>query len=516
LKHQIAFLRKCNIIKVSQDESAKTLKAFLGSTMVGPAILFSASTSDPRMILLAAGTLLLIVIAYAALGKERLRWKTVGSLTAFLVLYQVLLKVNYRFFIPDFATRAGDETFWVNQMLLYQTTGSIPLHTLSQGPGLYAIVSSLSPLFSGQYVETLIGIALVFGSLTVVPVLAMQYSLTESRNLALLATAILASFDVIAYSTSIARPTLIAMFLVPLLTYLLVEFRKSAKIVLWLSFLFLSLLLMFTHPIGWVAFLVAAFSVWLLLGFRSRLEMVGAVVLFSSYAIALRFVLLETYKIWRTELLAQTPLAQLSPDLLAIMFVAPAFLLLLVDAAKKTHRFSSGFQFDRIARRRASILVVCAVVLILCAIAYLVFSKYAEYILLAYGQFWLFFALHSWKIPMAGIAVYGLVCVLSRRREEGPLVAVIWLLSMTVLVIFLVAYLPFRSYPGLLNLDERFYEFAMFPAAIFVAYGLDGIFRKVRNPVLRVLIVVLFSLFVVPSLLVGMRDPLVISSATNI
>jgi hypothetical protein len=227
-------------------------------------------------------------------------------------------------------------------------------------------------------------------------------------------------------------------------------------------------------------------------------------------------VLVETYKIWRTELLVQTPLAQLGPDLLAIMFVAPAFLLLLVDAAKKTHRFSSGFQFSTVARRRASILVVCAVALILIAVACLAFSKYAEYVLLAYGQLSLFFALHSWKIPMAAIALYGLVCVLSRKREEGSLVAVVWLLSMIVLVVFLVAYVPYRSYHGLLNLDERFLEFAVFPAATFVAYGLNEILRKVHNPAVRVLIVVLFSLFVVPSLLVGMRDPLVISSATNI
>lgn len=476
--------------------------------------LSAGASLDLRTPLLVSGVVLAAVIGYVALRNGRLQWKTVASLMVLLVLHQLLLKVSYRFFIPGFSERAGDETVWLNQMLLYQRTGVIPVSALPQGPGLFVIVNSLSPLFGGQYVETLTGIALIFGSLCIIPVFAMQYSFTGSPNLALLATVVVANFDVIAYSTSIARPTLLAMFLIPLLAYLFVEFRKSKKTVLWVSFVILSLTLMFTHSIGWVVFLVVIFSVWLLLGFKSWLEIVGAVALFSSYAIALRFLLLDAYRIWSTELLAQTPLTKLGPDLLAVMFIIPALLLLLVEAVRKSVHMRlrpHSFKFDILARRTATVLVICAGAVALSAVAYAVLTKYAGYLQVTYGGLWLFFALSSWKIVIAAIALYGIVGVVPQKgRGEGSLVALIWLLSVGILVLFLIAYLPYRNYPGLFNLDERFSEFAVFPAMTFVAYGLDDIFRKVGSPIVRVLIIVLFSAFVVPSLLVGMRDPMVI------
>ena len=482
-------------------------------------IFFFAEPTQPwRMIALGSSYLLTAVVGYLALSGDIKEWKTVACLAGLLVLGQAVLKITYRVFIPGFPDRAGDELFWVAAMRQFQNSGQIPKfwtsYTLAQGPGIYYFVQLLSPFFSGNYNEALTGMAVLFGSMYVVSVIAAQYVMTESKRLALFAATISVSFDAIAYSTTIARPTIIAITLMPILVYLFAECRKRNRTRTWVAFFLLSMILMFSHSIGWVAFLVVISAFWLISGFKTRTEKASAVLLFEIYAFTLMFVLRGSSAVLTTELMGKTPLAALSEVarryLLPIWLLIPPLCLLIFDSLRKRH-LSHLVPVSRrpLPPRRWLYMLSLSLLGLTAIFAYVVWAKYEEYILVTYGSLSQFLVLHGWKIPIVALAVYGIILTVSaKRRGDGSNIALAWLLSIMGLVLFLALFLPYQGSPGLRNLDERFYEFAIFPATTFIAYGLDGLGRRVHSPIVRMLLMLLFSAFVIPSLMVGLRDPM--------
>lgn len=483
-------------------------------------ILFFAEPTQPwRMIALGSSYLLTALVGYLALSGDIKEWKTVACLAGLLVLGQAVLKITYRVFIPGFLDRAGDEPFWVAAMRDFQNSGRIPEFwrgppTLPQGPGIYYFVQLLSPFFSGNYNEALTGMTILLGSIYVIPVIATQYAMTDSKRLALFAATISVGFDVIAYSTMIARPTIIAITLMPILVYLFAECRKRNRIRTWVAFFLLSMILMFSHPIGWVAFLVVVSAFWLVSGFKTRTEKASAVLLFEIYAFVLMFVLRGTSGVLTTEVMGKTPLAALSEvaryELLPIWLLIPPLCLLIFDSLRKRHLSRLVLVSHRPLPPRRWLYIVSLSLLGLTAIfAYVVWAKYEEYILVTYGSFSQFLVLHGWKIPIVALALYGLILTVSaKRRGDGSNIALTWLFSIMGLVLFLALFLPYQGSPGLRNLDERFYEFGIFPATTFIAYGLDGLGKRVHNPIARMLLMLLFSAFVILSLMVGLRDPI--------
>jgi len=463
--------------------------------------------------------LLVAILSYFALTKRVQGWKIAFSLVGILVLNQIFLKIVYRYFIPGFSERAGDELFWLAKMREYQVTGSIPTLKTAQGPGIFLLVSLMSPIFAGDYSQTLIAIGSILGSIYVVPLFAMQYSATSSRNLALFATAISAQFDVIAYSTTIARPTLIGLFLLPSLIYLFTEYRRRDEGRFLLAFIPLSLALLLVHPpITYVALLIILFATWLIFGFKARLEKIVAVSLFGIYGFTLKLAIPDLYRIWQVELLAQTPLTQLSPEFFLIIFFAPPLFLLFIDALRKRLALYSGAKnlLVRLVPERRVLIYIAFLSFFVFASVFicLVYRKYGEYISVVYGGLPSFLALHGWKIPMAILALYGLVKVMSGKpMSEGVCITVAWLLSMTLIVVLLLAYTPYQRYLGLYNLDERFFEFVIFPATTFIAFALDDLWKRMRSPTTRLLLIILFSAYVIPSIIVGMRDPIFLQGA---
>jgi hypothetical protein len=451
---------------------------------------------------------LIVLLSYLTLTDKVQGWKVPLFLTA-LVLNQIFLKVVYRFFIPGFHERAGDELFWLAEMRKYQVTGDVPTSRIAQGPGIFLLTRLFSPIFSGDYCQTLIAISLVFGSIYILPLFALQRNATGSCNLALLATAISSQFDVILYSTTIARPTLIGLFLLPLLVYLFVEYRKRVKASFLAAFTLLALILLFIHaPITYAVLLIIVFVVWIALGFKALLEKVSAILLFGIYGFTLKLAIPDLYRILTDELLAHMPFARL--NFFQLLFFAPPAFLIFFDSLRSwvASRLKLNVSLvGLIAYRRT---LAAPLISLLVMFALLVYWKYGGYISLVYGGFRLFLALHWWKIPMAIIALYGLSKTVAKPMVDGVRVTVAWLLSMMLVVFFLLAYAPYQRYPGLYNLDERFFEFTIFPAAAFIAYGLSGLWERMSGQFNRLLLIAFFSAYTIPSIIVGMRDPLLI------
>jgi len=472
------------------------------------------SASPLRLAAWGSSYLLVAILSYFALTKRVQGWKITFSLVGILVLNQIFLKIVYRYFIPGFSERGGDELVWLAEMREYQVTGNIPMSRTPQGPGIFILVSLMSPIFAGDYGQTLVATSLIFGSICVIPLFAMQYSATGSRNLALLATAISAQFDVIAYSTTIARPTLIGLFLLPCLIYLLTEYRGRNEARFLLAFITLSLTLLFVHPpITYLALLIVVFATWLVFGFKARLEKIVAVLLFGIYGFTLKLAIPDLYRIWRAELLAQTPLAQLNPAFFPIIFFVPPLFLLLFDALRKRLTLYSGAKnilVSLVARRRILISIAFLSFFAFASVFIcLIYRKYEDYISIVYGGFPSFFALHCWKIPIVILALYGLVKVMSASPvTDGARITIAWFLSIMLTVLFLLAYTPFQLYPGLHNLDERFFELGIFPLATFIAYAVDDLWERMHSPITRLFLIASFSAYVVPSIIVGMRDPI--------
>jgi len=487
------------------------------SSLVG-ILFFVDPTQAWRALALGSSYLLTLLVGYLALSGDIRGWKIPACLTGLLVLNQLLVKIIYRLFIPGFPQRAGDELFWVAAMQDFQKSGSVPEfwtpYILPQGPGIYFFVQLLSPFFSGNYNETLTGMAVLLGSIYVVPVIAAQYAMTDSRRLALFAATISAGFDVIAYSTMIARPTIIAMTLLPILVYLFAECRKRNSARVWPAFFLLSVILMFSHPIGWVAFLVIISGVWLVSGFKTRTEKVSSVLLFEIYGFALMFLLRGSSGVLTTELMGKTPLAVLSEvarhQLLPIWLLIPPVCLLAFDSLRKRYLSCLMPKSQHSLPARHWLHVLSLSLLGLAGIfAYVIWAKYTEYILMTYGSLSQFLALHGWKIPIVALTIYGIILVISaKRRSDGSNMALAWLLSVMGLVLLLALFLPYQGSPGLRNLDERFFEFAIFPATTFIVYGLDGLGKRVHSPIMRMLLMLVFAAFVIPSLMVGLRDPI--------
>ncbi len=138
----------------------------------------------------------------------------------------------------------------------------------------------------------------------------------------------------------------------------------------------------------------------------------------------------------------------------------------------------------------------------------LVLLKYSSYIVLIYGSPASFLLLHGWKIPFAILTLYGLRSNLREKpRGVGLVVALSWLISVALAVGFLATYAPIGRFVGLSNLDERFAEFLYYPAFYFIAVGVTNLRTKMPQWLFDWVAIPSLALFVIPSIIVGTRDP---------
>ena len=82
-----------------------------------------------------------------------------------------------------------------------------------------------------------------------------------------------------------------------------------------------------------------------------------------------------------------------------------------------------------------------------------------------------------------------------------------WLISVALAVGFLATYHPLAGFVGLWNLDERFTEFLYYPAFYFIAVGVTSLRGRLPKLVFDWIALPALALFVIPSIIVGTRDP---------
>jgi hypothetical protein len=135
-----------------------------------------------------------------------------------LVIVQFAVRIFSRDVLPGFAARSGDEAFWVQEMARFQLQGTFSSHAGVEGPGVYYLVPLVHSVFHVSYADSLIGIGTFVGILSVLSVFLFYSQGGEYREA--LAAAILVSFaDAIVYSTTVVRPLLFTLTLVPIALY---------------------------------------------------------------------------------------------------------------------------------------------------------------------------------------------------------------------------------------------------------------------------------------------------------
>ena len=437
-----------------------------------------------------------------------------------LVLAQFLLKLVDRYFLPSYPSRAGDENIWIVFMQDYEKTGVVPYESLAQGPGIFYATALTGNFVSADFTSALVILAVALGSLYVLTAFLMYEKLSGGKKEVALGSVILVSMsDVMIYSTTVARPTLFGLFLIPLavaaLQTLFARFR-------WLTFLGLLitsiLILVFHTPITYLVLLLVLTFTLLIYDRITKWKCTYALIVFSLYGVALSVMLPDLDRIWRTELLGTYPLSaipsSLGPNLwLLFPLLAIGILLLSWLFGRISPRVSPAIwhaiESDRMSRDRAVnfCLTTLVALAILCVV--LGYPDYQIYIRSEGGDPATFELLHGWKLPFILLAVLGIRTYLRSKARKGKLpcnIAVPWLLSIVITVLFLAYYSPLKGYPFLWNLDERFAEFGYYPAFYFIALELYSLERRLPTRVFNWIILPLISLFAIPSIIVGTRD----------
>jgi len=434
--------------------------------------------------------------------------RNLGVVLVLMVVAQLTLKLFDRYYLTAyFPFRAGDETFWITSLTTYQTNGTIPVTTLAQGPGIFYASAVFGQLLRLNYASALIVLAVGLGCLYILPAFAMYSSFAKGNYVVAMVGVVLVSMsDVMIYSTTIARPTLFGLFLLPLAMYDMKSLFElpGVQVLLRLSAVTI-LILVFHTPITYLVLLLTL-SVLMILRKASRWTAAYTILAFGIYGLFLRLALPDLYRIWRVELFGAYPLNILS-DIFGsnffVLFFCAGVVVVLFSLAVPHLRVR-----EMLGEARVNDKVVYLVLTgLLIGGAGLVLLKYSSYVALVYGTPVYFLLLHGWKIPFAVLAVYGLrVSLRDQHRGMGLYVAVSWLVSVAIVVGFLATYPPVGEFVGLQNLDERFAEFLYYPAFYFIAVGVTTLRTKMPTRLFNWVALPILALFVIPSIIVGTRD----------
>lgn len=434
-----------------------------------------------------------------------------------LVGAQLVLKIFDRYYVPSFAMRAGDEVApkgWIDLISNFQKTGVIPFSTMSEGPGIYYLVHAVASFAHLAYVPALIITAIVFGCLYVLPCYCMYRQFgsvwtSDSARIAMAGTTMISMSDVMVYSTTIARPLLIGLFLLPFAMWILQRVYVSFR---WTTFALLltaSVLILLVHaPFTYVVLLLVVTFTGLLFNRLRKWSCAYILALYSLYGLAIAYVTPDLGRIWRDELFGDYALkiigASLGKDFFLIFPVLGLVVLSLIVV-----RSHVALKFAK--RRLSSVRLFRFLVVLFAALAVVgaagVFTAYSVYITQFYGSMWRFLLFHGWKLGFGILGFLGLRIYLTRNRNIS--VPIAWTVSLGFLIAFLALYTPLRTYPGLNNLDERFAEFLYYPGFYFIAVGLDYLAKNTSPRVFRWVVLPFVSIFTIPSLMVGVRDPAV-------
>ena len=435
------------------------------------------------------------------------RLRNVGVILMLIVVAQLVLKLFDRYYLPYFSLRAGDETFWLTSLATYQTNGTIPVTTLAQGPGIFYASALVGQLFHLTFSSALVVLAIGLGCLYVLPAFEMYSSFSKGSSMVAMVGVVLVSMsDVMIYSTTIVRPTLFGLFLLPLaMRDMKLFFEKPGFQVLLRLVVVTFLILLFHTPISYVVLLLTL-SLLMILRKATWWTAAYAVLAFGIYGLFLRLALPDLYRIWRVELFGAYPLNILSSTLgsnFFVLFFCAGVVIVLLSLAVVHLRGVWGWVAVRVSERAAYLILAVALI----GGASLVLLKYSYYIGLVYGSPASFLLLHGWKIPFAILAIYGLrISLREKPQGMGLVVALSWLISVAFAVGFLATYPPIGRLVGLSNLDERFTEFLYYPAFYFIAVGVTNLRTKMSKRMFDWVAIPSLALFVIPSIIVGTRD----------
>lgn len=436
------------------------------------------------------------------------RLRNVGVVLVLVVVAQLMLKLFDRYYLPYFPLRAGDETFWLTSLATYQTNSTIPVTTLAQGPGIFYASAIVGQLLQLNYSSALVVLAIGLGCLYVLPAFGMYSSFAKGSYMVAMVGVVLVSMsDVMIYSTTIARPTLFGLFLLPLaMRDMKVLFDQPGVQVLLRLSAVTFLILLFHTPISYLVLLLTL-SLLMILRTASRWTAAYTVLAFGIYGLFLRLALPDLYRIWRVELFGAYPLNILSGTFgsnFFLLFFCAGAVVVLFSLAVTNLRGRGSWVRVRVNERVASLILSVALV----GGAGFVLLKYSSYVALVYGSPAYFLLLHGWKIPFAILTLYGLrVSLREKPRGMGLIVALSWLISVGLTVGFLATYPPIGRFVGLWNLDERFAEFLYYPAFYFIAVGVTNLRTRMPKRLFDWVALPILALFVIPSIIVGTRDP---------
>ncbi len=435
------------------------------------------------------------------------RLRNVGVVLVLVVVAQFMLKLFDRYYLPYFPLRAGDETFWLTSLVTYQTNSTIPVTTLAQGPGIYYASAAVGQLLQLNYASALVVLAIGLGCLYVLPAFGMYSSFAKGSYMVAMVGVVLVSMsDVMIYSTTIARPSLFGLFLLPLaMRDMKLLFERAGVQVLLRLFVVTSLILIFHTPISYVVLLLTLTSL-MILKKTTWWTAAYTVFAFGNYGLFLKLALPDLYRIWRVELFGAYPLNIISNTLgsnFFVLFLCAGFVVVLVSLAVANFGSLRRLESVRVDERLAYLALAVALV----AGVGSVILKYSSYIALIYGGPTYFLLLHGWKAPFAILALYGLrVSLREKPRGMGLVVALSWLISVGLVVGFLATYPPIGGFVGLRNLDERFAEFLYYPAFYFIAVGVTTLRTRMSTRLFDWVALPILALFVIPSIIVGTRD----------
>lgn len=437
-------------------------------------------------------------------------------LVAVIFPLQLLLRLCSRYWLPLWTVRAGDENVWLDAVQMYETTGVIPYGSIAQGPGIFWAVGFIGQALHVEYGTALTILAVGLGSLCVVPVYLMYESFAGDRTQVALASVLLVFLaDSMVYSTTIGRPTLLGLFLLPLAIWALQSLYAHFRWSTFTGLLLVTVMILMAHaPITYVVLLLALSLSLIVYDQVTKWQVAYAMIAFTLYGIVLQLILPDLDRIWKTELLGVYPLSVVPSVLgsnffLAFPLIAASVLALSWIVAAASRRAGSFVSLSQLLRARTFYMVVLVALVLAALVVASLFQKYSGFIADAYGDPVKLLLLHGWKIPFGILALAGVRRWLLSRSDSRRVhncVAFPWLLCIIAVVAFLAWYPPLKAYPGLWNLDERFFEFAYYPAFYFVGVELERLSTRLPRRTFNWVILPLVSLFVIPSIIVGTRD----------
>ena len=448
-----------------------------------------------------------LVVLRASFSKSQLHC---GLLLLSLVVAQFCLKVIDRFYLPAYLSRAGDERDWLRFLSLYEPGRKIPYQGTLEGPGIYYLVSFVASLFRIDYASALTGLAILLGSLYLVPTFMMYRLLLKGNaRLALTGTLLLSLTDVMVYSTTTARPTLFGFFLMPITVVAFQSLRGRFRPLTFIVLVSSSLATLVMHaPITYLVLLSLVSSTVLIFDKVRKWEVAYTLFLFSSYGLALLFLPFLDH-VWIG--LLTVPL-NLLPAFMNVSFflIFPIIGVVILALSRVLRRVvvSIHKRANKISAKHtkaATYVVLCLISLAFMAFSILTVQKYALFIRSYYGNVGVFLLLHGWKIPFAIVALIGIKAIDTRYRRTSNDSTVSWLLGIALLVLASTIIVAPLKDPGLWNLDERFMEFAYFPAIYFVTLGLKRLGDRLPTRTFRWALLPLMASYVIPSIIVGTR-----------